>query len=201
MTQLGSLLFGSYRRQILALLLLRPESAYHVREIARLTNTSAGTLHKELRKLAAVGILKKVVTGNQVSYSADTNCVIYHELKSIINKTSGIAEVLRQNLEPLMNQCTYAGIFGSTASGTETSHSDIDILIVGSVTFAEVIEATFALQQKFGREINPKIYSVDEWIKAAQDGRSFIHDLMAKPMLTIVGDKDDFRQFTQQFLG
>ena len=65
MLSLADLLFKEYRRQVLALLLLRPDQSYHVREIARLTNTQPGTLHKELTKLAEVVILKKVFQGNQ----------------------------------------------------------------------------------------------------------------------------------------
>ena len=45
-----SILFSEYRRRVLGLLLLHPEERYHVREIARLTNTTAGTLHRELSK-------------------------------------------------------------------------------------------------------------------------------------------------------
>ena len=56
---LGSLLFGEYRERTLGLLLLNPDARYHVRELARLTGTSPGTLHKELTKLTAGGILQR----------------------------------------------------------------------------------------------------------------------------------------------
>ena len=49
---LASVLFKDYRRRVLGLLLLHPGDSYHVREIARLTGTVAGTLHKELTTLA-----------------------------------------------------------------------------------------------------------------------------------------------------
>ena len=85
-SELGSLLFQDYRRQILTLLLLDPKKSYHVREISRLTGTIAGTLHKELAKLAEVGLLKKEPVGNQLFYSANTDCEIYKELASILQK-------------------------------------------------------------------------------------------------------------------
>lgn len=54
---LASLFFSDYRRRVLGLLLLRPGTIYQVRELARLTGTSASTLHKELSKLIKGGVL------------------------------------------------------------------------------------------------------------------------------------------------
>ena len=79
---LVSILFKEYRRRVLGLLLLHPEQAYHVREIARLTDTIAGTLHKELGTLARAGVLEKSSRGNQVSYQANRECLIFEELSN-----------------------------------------------------------------------------------------------------------------------
>jgi hypothetical protein len=49
---LASLLFPEYRRRVLGLLLLRPEEALHGREVARRTGLPAGTITRELTKLA-----------------------------------------------------------------------------------------------------------------------------------------------------
>lgn len=86
---LASLLFADYRRRVLGLLLLHPEQSYHLREIARLTGTVAGTLTRELTKLADTGVLTKTRVGNQLQFSANKNCPIFEELTSILRKTSG----------------------------------------------------------------------------------------------------------------
>ncbi len=97
--KLLDILFKSYRRQVLNLLLLNPGQQYHVREVARLTATVAGTVHKELSKLEQAGILKKSQQGNQICYSADTSCPIYKELTAIFTKTTVAAKpVLDSNL-------------------------------------------------------------------------------------------------------
>lgn len=193
MLSLADLLFKEYRRQVLALLLLRPDQSYHVREIARLTNTQPGTLHKELTKLAEAGILKKALQGNQLYYQADTNCIVFEELASIMRKTSGLVDVLRLALQPVTGQLQFAAVYGSVASGKATANSDVDLLLVGDLGFAEAIKLLYPAQQELGREINPKLYSPDEWKKALAGQSGFIKQLLTDPLLPIVGNMDDVR--------
>lgn len=187
-SQLAELLFKDYRRRVLGLLLLHPDESYHVREIARLTGTVAGTLHKELTRLANAGILDKQTTGNQVRYSANRDCIIYEELASILRKTSGVVDVLVEALAPLSEHIAHAFVFGSMARGKETSGSDIDLLIVGDVGFAETVTALYPAQESLRREINPRIYSMEEWKRMLDDKDSFIQDVLSKPRMDVVGD-------------
>ncbi|MFS7184749.1 nucleotidyltransferase domain-containing protein [Serratia proteamaculans] len=189
------LLFSEYRRKVLSLLLTQPEQAFHVREIARRTATQAGTLHKELNKLAQSGILLRQQQGNQICYRANPDCLIFPELAAIFRKTSGVVERLCQALVELNAELELAFIFGSIASGKAKADSDIDVLIVGNLSFSEVINAFYPLQQELGREINPKLYSPAEWRAALAENSAFIQDIMSKPQLGIFGDKDDVRQF------
>ena len=98
---LTDILFGSYRKKALSLLLLRPDTDYHVRELARLTDTSPGTLHKELARLAEAGLLLRKTQGNQVRYQANRQCPVFEELAGMLRKTTGAAEVLGSALSPL----------------------------------------------------------------------------------------------------
>ena len=143
MTALSSLLFKDYRRRVLELLLLHADESYHVREIARLTGTVAGTLHKELAKLAAAGILQKKTAGNQVRYRANPDCLIFDELKQIIEKTSenkpeygkvkmdDIVEKHRQQILILAkkNGIRNVRVFGSMARNEAKPDSDLDLLV------------------------------------------------------------------------
>ncbi len=82
----SSLLFGSYRQRVLSLLLPRPAESFHVREIARLADVPAGSLHRELRQLEAAGLLRRSEQGNQVRYGADPGAPIFEELSSLIRR-------------------------------------------------------------------------------------------------------------------
>jgi len=191
-SKLAEILFKDYRKKVLALLLLNPDKRYHVREIARLTGTVAGTLHKELARLAEAGILSKEQIGNQVQYSADKYCPIYDELASILRKTAGLTEVLADALAPLAPKIDTALIFGSMASGKARSGSDVDLLVIGEATFSEIVKAVYPYQEVLQREINPKVYSSTEWNKLleAQDG--FAKEIGKQPKLFIIGSQDEF---------
>ena len=145
--------------------MLHPEFHYHVREIARLTNTAAGSLHRELAKLAKAQVLLREVSGNQVYYQANTNFPIFEELASILRKTSGLVDVLVNALAPLAEKIVAAFVFGSVARGTESIGSDVDVLLIGEIKFAEAVKALYSAQAIIRREINPKVYQKTEWKK------------------------------------
>lgn len=193
---LGSLLFGEYRQRALGLLLLNPDASFHVRELARLTGTSAGTLHKELTKLTTGGILQRKQIGNQVHYSANLNCPIFDELASILRKTSGLADVLAKALIDLENKIDVAFVFGSVARGDQQTRSDVDIMLIGSLSFADAVQALHASQAVLQREINPVVYSQDEFNRRIKNNDSFTNEVLTKPKLFIIGKENELSQFS-----
>lgn len=190
-TDLASLLFKDYRRRALGLLLLHPDEKYHVREIARLTGTVAGTLHKELANLAEAGILTKEASGNQVLYRVNRNCPVFNELAGILKKTSGLVDVLAGALAPLAERIEVAFVYGSVAGGKETAGSDVDLMIIGEVEFAHVVAALNPAQDALGREINPKVFNPREWRERLACKDAFATDVTEKPKLFVLGSIDD----------
>ena len=193
---LSSLLFSEYRKRILGLLLLNPNASYHVRELARLTNTSAGTLHKELTKLTIGGLLQSKKVGNQVHYSANLACPIFEELASILRKTSGLADALADALAELKNQINIAFVFGSVARGEQQSNSDVDVMLIGTLSFGDAVQALHPAQAVLQREINPIVYSMEEYERRIKNNDSFIKEVLAKPKLFIIGTENELSQFT-----
>jgi predicted nucleotidyltransferase len=193
---LATILFPEYRRRILGLLLLRPDEALHGREIARRTGLPAGTITRELGKLAEVGLLKREKRGNQQVYSADTSGPIFTELASILRKTSGLAEVLVQALAPAAHQLRAAFVFGSMAQGRQTSGSDIDVMLIGDIGFRQAVELLHPAHAALGREVNPKVFSQDEFrVKACTE--PFLLDVIAKPKLFLIGNAHDLEELAR----
>ncbi len=186
---LTDILFGSYRKKVLSLLLLNPDQDYHVRELARLTGTAPGTLHKELARLAAAGLLLRKEQGNQVRYQANRQCPVFPELAGMLRKTTGAAEVLADALAPL--KPVLALIFGSVAGGTQTAASDIDVLVVTKLGFGEVVRALHPAQTELGREINPVIYSPADLKRQVREQSTFLRNLTAGPKIFLIGTEHD----------
>ncbi|MGH1461179.1 MAG: nucleotidyltransferase domain-containing protein [Neptuniibacter sp.] len=194
---LSSILFKDYRRRVLNLLLLHPQQQFHVREVARLTGTVAGTTGRELKKLEEAGILSQSRRGNHLLYSANRECPIFNELASILRKTSGLADVLAEALLPIQDQIKAAFVFGSVANGKASSHSDVDLCIIGDISFSAVVNCLYDTQDILGREINPKCFSLDEWQEQCADPSVFVQELLHKEVINIIGDRDDLREFVR----
>ncbi len=189
---LASVLFSDYHRRLLGLLLLHPDRRYHVREIARLIRATPGAVARELTKLAEAGLLVREPSGNQVLYRADRDCPVFTELASILRKTSGMAEVLANALSPLSDRIFSAFIFGSAAGDTATNGSDVDLLVIGDgLTYGALVDAVYEAQSALGREINPKLYNRAEWRQLTRENGAFFRDIMDKPKIMVMGDKDE----------
>ena len=191
------ILFGAYRRQILGLLLLRPDESFYVREIARLTGVPAGSLHRELRLLTDGGLFTRSVTGSQVRYQADRSCPIYEELAGIFRKTAGLADVLREALVPLKKRIVLSFIFGSVAQGKERAASDVDVLVVGGVPFASVVEASHGLRGRLGREVNPVVMTAAAFRAKYAEGDRFVTRIVNEPKIFLLGDAGELGKLTQ----
>ena len=186
---LADLLFGAYRRDVLSLLLLHPGESYHVREIARITGRPANTLYRELAALAEAGLLTRSSRGNQVHYQANPDSPIYEDLRGILKKTTGIADVLREALAPLSERIQAAFVYGSIASGKERPGSDVDVMIVGDVKFEEAIEALAPAETTLRREINPHVYSARDFRAKAKE--PFLRRVLEEPKILLMGELDE----------
>jgi predicted nucleotidyltransferase len=190
----ASLLFGAYRRDALALLLLHPEESRHVREIARAIGKAPGTLLRELNALAAAGVLLRKPVGNQVHFQANSDCPIYEELRSILKKTVGVADVLREALAPLGPKVRAAFVYGSVARGDERARSDLDVMVVGEASFGDVVAALAPAQESLRREVNPNVYPALEFRKKLAARDPFLKRVLAGHKIYIVGGEDDLGQ-------
>lgn len=188
-------LFPATRQRVLAQLLLNPESSFHLRELARLTGSHAGTLGRELDKLTEGGLVLRSEQGNQVRYQADVGCTLFAELAAMFRKTHGMVPELRVALAPLAKKIRLAMVFGSMASGTQSAGSDIDLLVVGEVGFGELVQALYPAQQLLQREINPVLYDAAEFKRRVTANDRFVRKLSDQPGVFLMGDKDDLAKF------
>lgn len=188
------LMFSTYRRKLLGLLLLRPDERFHVRELARMTDIPVGSLHRELKSMFDAGLLVREQQGNQVLYSADQGCTIFGELAAIFRKTTGLATLLRDELNEISDKIDAAVVFGSMASGRQNSSSDVDILVLSSLRLIDVVKALSPLGQTLHREINPVVMTADEFSRLVREKDRFAMRIVEEPKLFIIGDAIEFAE-------
>lgn len=181
------LLFGDYHLRLLSLLLLRPDEDFHLREIERLTGVPVGPARRELQRFVDAGLVTRRSVGNQVRYQADRQCLVYPELAAMLRKTTGIADPIREALQPLADAIELAALFGSVARGEEGPRSDIDLLVVGEVDFDRVIAAIHPVEARLGRPINPAIFTPEAFTARQADPDSFVSRIRREPMIPLLG--------------
>lgn len=186
-TILASTLFSSTRGAVFGELFRRPDGVY-LRELERITGINARHLLREMHRLRDAGIISPTKVGNVVLYKFDPECPIYEDLQSIVLKTVGLVDAIREMLEPFSDKIRTAYIYGSYARGEQRTNSDVDLMIVGSVTRQEISSATRRTAELLRREVNTTIYASTEYEDALQDENSFVAKVHAGSRIDLVVD-------------
>jgi predicted nucleotidyltransferase len=145
-----------------------------------------------LNRLTKIGLLCSRRQGNLKYYQVNKECPIYPELKSVVFKTTGIGQTLKDNLTEL-GQIDQAFIYGSVARADEGADSDIDLLIVGEVELSRLRQLLRDLERHLGREINETVYGKGEFIQRQQEGDAFLLRVLSAPKIVLVGKDHDLQ--------
>lgn len=197
-TGLSNALFSKVQQHVLGILYTRPDTAFHTNEIIRVAKTGRGAVQRELKKLNEAGLILCTYAGNQKQYRANTDNLIFSELRSIILKTFGMAEVLHDALKPISSKIILAFIYGSIAKGEDTAKSDIDLMIVSdTISYSNLFEFLHKTEEDLGRTINPTCYTLKEWIKKRRSQNHFLNQVLSQPKIYIIGDDEELNKLEQ----
>lgn len=187
----SSLLFPDCRRRVLELLLLHPGEVLHGREIARRTQLPSGTITRELARLAEAGLLTRAAVGNQVMYSANRSSPIHEELASILRKTSALGDVLAQALSVARGSIIAAFVSGSIERGPGAAARPVDVVVIGSARFGDIVKLLLPAQEAIGREIRTRVFRPEEWLTRIAGRDSFVADVLARPKIFLLGSAEE----------
>jgi len=191
---LATTLFSKARRAILSLLYGHADEVFYLRQIVRATSIGLGPVQRELKQLTDAGIICRTVQGRQVYYRANEKCPIFSELKNMVRKTFGVADVIRQSLETVADKIRVAFIFGSVAKSTDGRASDIDLIIMGEITFADAVSLLSQAQEILQREINPVVYSTAEYKRRVTEKHFFVKEVLEGDKIFVIGNEDELRR-------
>jgi predicted nucleotidyltransferase len=193
---LSSTLFGRTRGAVLAVLFGHVGDSYYLRQLARVTGIALGPVQRELRQLVGAGLVTKKTLGTQALYSANEASPVFDEMKNLVAKTVGIHDVLQAALHPLESKIHLAFVYGTVARSRESQQSDVDLMIVGGVHFANVVDRIANAQKTLNREINPTVYRVNEF-KSKMRG-NFLKTVLGEKKLFIIGDESVLGELRHQ---
>jgi len=190
-------LFGKTRQAVLALLYGRADSSFYTKQILDAVKIGRGTVQRELKNLTDTGIIIREVQGRQVYYHANEKCPIFDELKSIVRKTFGVADVIRQSLASSARKIRIAFIFGSVARSADDRRSDIDLMVVGRISFGDVVSLLGPAEEKLAREINPVVYPIAEFKKKVKDDHYFVRTVLEDEKIFVIGDDHELGRLAE----
>ena len=188
---LETLLGSRLRANVLGWLFSHPDERYFVRQLTKLVNEDSTNVSRELARLEKSGILISTAEGKQKYYQANRESPLFDELHGLIVKTAGVADVLRSALAPAREQIKLAFIFGSIAVGNERRSSDIDVMVVGAVSFGRVVSLLSPAEGQLRREVNPVVYPVAEFKKKVNDDHHFVKTVLEGQKIFLIGDEGE----------
>lgn len=190
-------LFSKTRQTVLALLYGRTDASFYTKQIMDAVKIGRGTVQRELKNLTESGIIIREVQGHQVYYQANEHCPVYEELKSIVRKTFGVADVIKLALAVKSNKIRTAFIFGSIARRTDDRRSDIDVMVVGNISFGEVVNLLSPAEEKLSREINAVVYPIAEFKQKVQEDHHFVKTVLAEEKIFLLGDESELARLVK----
>lgn len=187
---LQQLLGSQARAEILKNLFTSERKNVHLRELARLSNLSAPVLQRELRQMSKLGLVISQKDGNRVNFSANVESPIYNLLCELVLKTEGAVEILRAEFADIA--ADYVFIFGSTAKGTATVDSDIDLFVIGECGLREVTKHIHVVAERISQVVNPYVISRSDYLSRLQKHDHFLEEIRISPKIFLKGDANEF---------
>jgi len=178
---------------VLGWLFSHPDERYFVRQLTALLKEDSTNVSRELARLEKTGILISTTEGRQKYYQANRQSPLFNELHGLMLKTVGAADVIKKALEPRRADIKLAFIFGSVARKAEDRFSDIDLLVVGDITFGEVVDLISTAEEALSRELNPVVYTLTEFNKRLSENHYFIRDVLSGDKIFVIGDENELK--------
>jgi predicted nucleotidyltransferase len=189
---LSDALFSKVQGRVLGVLFSNPDRSFYANELFRLAGSGTGAGVRELTKLSNSGLVTVNKIGNQKHYQVNRDTPIFEEVRGIVLKTFGMADVLRQGLMPIADKISVAFIYGSIAKGSDTAKSDVDVMVIGdNIAYPDVYSSLMQAEQQLGRKVSPAIYSKDDVARKLDEGNSFLTRIIAQPKIFLIGSEHD----------
>jgi predicted nucleotidyltransferase len=180
--------------EVLLFFLLHPQEETYLARIARSTGKVLIQVQRTLKRLEEAGLVNKILRGNKAYYRANASHSVFNDLKKVIIRTIVFSEKLENELTSIKDKIIYGFIFGSIARNHDHPASDVDIFLIGNLTFEEAGNLTFPLSMELGKEVNTVIYSLKEFRNKIKEKHTFITEVIQNPKIWLFGNEHEFEK-------
>ena len=189
MSILHEILSSRVRSEIFRLLFGVSDRQLHIREMERRTGLSVATVRQELQKLLRIQLVEAQRSGNRLYYRANKGHPLYLDIRSMVLKTSGMVDILRDTLDK--EGVMMAFVFGSVASNQEGATSDVDLMVIGDVGLRTLSGWLSGVSEKIGKEVNPHVMTENEFRKRRLSHDHFLTHVLESEKFFIKGSEHD----------
>ena len=193
---LSTLITSKTRVELITWFVTHPGERFYYRQLITILHASKQSIQNELARLESTGLLSSQKEANIRFYSVNTDFILYPEIKSLIFKTVGIGDELRNALGEI-GDIGSAFIYGSVAKNKEDARSDIDIMVIGDVSVDAIHEAIMKSEKRLGREINYSIFSPSDWKKQLKQKKAFVCNVARDQKIFLIGSANDLRKISK----
>jgi len=175
---------------ILALLLLDPDDAFSLVDVARAVDAPPAVVHKEVSRLVDAGVLRDSRQGRSRLVRANPDYRLLRPLTELIAGTYGPVPILSRELTDIRG-IDAAYIYGSWAAlhegGAAGQPRDIDVLVVGDAARSALNEAAAAAEGRLHTPVNITKVSTEAW---ASSDDPFLVTVRSRPMVRLELDSE-----------
>lgn len=172
--------------ELLALLLGDRELEVSLSELAERLGTPYPSVHREIERAEAAGLVLSRKVGNTRLVRANTASPYFDGLAQVLTRAFGVPAVLAEALRPI-DGITSACVYGSWAarflgSGGQRGVQDIDLLVLGEPDRDQLYAEMERVEARLGRPVHVTIRDAD-WLTS---GEGLFHDtVVGRPMVPI----------------
>jgi predicted nucleotidyltransferase len=189
MSVLAEILSSRVKAEIFRLLFGLSARELHLRELGRQSGLAVGTVRQELQRLVRLELVTVRRDGNRVYFRANQEHPLYPEIHSLVLKTAGLVDVLREALG--REEILLAFVFGSLARAEERAESDVDLMVIGPIALRQVSRRLAAVSAQLGRVVNPHVMTAEEFRRRKAKRDHFLTRVLESPQIFVIGGNGD----------
>jgi DNA-binding transcriptional ArsR family regulator len=189
MPKMRDFIISRVRNKVLCLLLDNPQQMLYVRELTRASGEEINAVRRELEHLDKRGIIVKEKRGNRVYYQASPTYDYFEDLLSMVAKSIGIGQAIRDNRKDL-GKVKFAMLSGKYARNKPREKGEIDLLVVGTVNLDKLNELIKKEEVRRETEINYTVMTQEEFIFRKNRRDPFLLNILSRSRIMIIGDEE-----------